>query len=51
MAERTVATRAQEKASSSREETRSQERYITPPVDIYETDQRAGGDRRFTGRR
>ncbi|HEY5744428.1 MAG TPA: Hsp20/alpha crystallin family protein [Terrimicrobiaceae bacterium] len=37
MAERTVATRAQEKASSSREETRSQERYITPPVDIYET--------------
>jgi len=37
MAERTVATRPQEKASSSREETRSQERYITPPVDIYET--------------
>jgi HSP20 family protein len=37
MAERTVATRPQEKAPSSREETRSQERYITPPVDIYET--------------
>jgi len=37
MAERTVAARAQEKATSSREETRSQERYITPPVDIYET--------------
>ena len=37
MAERTVAARAQEKAPSSREETRSQERYITPPVDIYET--------------
>lgn len=37
MAERTVATRPQEKGSSSREETRSQERYITPPVDIYET--------------
>jgi HSP20 family molecular chaperone IbpA len=37
MAERTVAPRAQDKAPSSREETRSQERYITPPVDIYET--------------
>ena len=37
MAERTVAARAQEKAPSTREETRSQERYITPPVDIYET--------------
>ena len=36
MAERTVAARAQEKAPSSREDTRSQERYITPPVDIYE---------------
>jgi HSP20 family molecular chaperone IbpA len=38
MAERTVAARAQEQAPSSREETRSQERYITPPVDIYETE-------------
>jgi len=37
MAERTVAARTQEKTPSSREETRSQERYITPPVDIYET--------------
>jgi HSP20 family molecular chaperone IbpA len=37
MAERTVAARAQDKALPSREETRSQERYITPPVDIYET--------------
>lgn len=37
MAERTVAARTPEKAPSSREETRSQERYITPPVDIYET--------------
>jgi len=37
MAERTVAARTQEKPPSSREETRSQERYITPPVDIYET--------------
>ena len=37
MAERTVATRAKEKGSSNHEETRSQERYITPPVDIYET--------------
>ena len=37
MAERTVAARAQDKVPSNREETRSQERYITPPVDIYET--------------
>jgi len=38
MAEKTVATRAQDKTpSSSREDTRSQERYITPPVDIYDT--------------
>jgi len=37
MAERTVATRAQDKAPQNREETRSQERYITPQVDIYET--------------
>jgi HSP20 family molecular chaperone IbpA len=33
MAEKTVATRT----VPSREETRSQERYVTPPVDIYET--------------
>src|SRR5246127_1376938 len=37
MAERTVAARTQDKVPSNREETRSQERYITPPVDIYET--------------
>jgi len=37
MAEKTVPARAQEKAPLSSEETRSQERYITPPVDIYET--------------
>jgi HSP20 family protein len=37
MAETTVAARAQDRAPSSREETRSQEQYITPPVDIYET--------------
>ena len=37
MAERTVAARAQDKAPSNREENRSQERYITPPVDIFET--------------
>ena len=37
MAEKTVAARTQEKNPASREETRSQERYITPPVDIYET--------------
>jgi HSP20 family protein len=37
MAERTVAARPQQKTPPSKEETRSQERYITPPVDIYET--------------
>jgi HSP20 family molecular chaperone IbpA len=37
MAEKTVAARAQQKTPTTREETRSQERYITPPVDIYET--------------
>ena len=37
MAERTVAANPQEKTRVSREETRSQEQYITPPVDIYET--------------
>lgn len=37
MAEKTVATRAQPTTPQVREETRSQERYITPPVDIYET--------------
>jgi HSP20 family molecular chaperone IbpA len=37
MAEKTVATRGQEKqVSVNREETRSQEQYITPPVDIFE---------------
>lgn len=37
MAEKTVATRSQQSVTPSREETRSQERYVTPPVDIYET--------------
>jgi HSP20 family protein len=37
MAEKTVAARAQQKAPQSREETRSQEQYVAPPVDIYET--------------
>ena len=37
MAEQTVATRSQQRTPPSREETRSQERYVTPPVDIYET--------------
>jgi len=37
MAEKTVAANPQEKTPASREETRSQEQYITPPVDIYET--------------
>jgi HSP20 family molecular chaperone IbpA len=36
MAEKTVATRAQQKTPPSREETRSQQQYVTPPVDIYE---------------
>lgn len=35
MAEKTVPT-AQNRALSNREETRSEERYVTPPVDIYE---------------
>ena len=36
MAEKTVPTAARERATANREETRSQERYVTPPVDIYE---------------
>lgn len=35
MAENTVAA-TQERTAASREGTRSQERYVTPPVDIYE---------------
>ncbi|HXV82240.1 MAG TPA: Hsp20/alpha crystallin family protein [Candidatus Binatia bacterium] len=37
MAEKTVATRAQPTTPQTREETRSQEQYVTPAVDIYET--------------
>ena len=39
MAEKTVASGAQRStpAPRNREETRSQEQYVTPPVDIYET--------------
>jgi HSP20 family protein len=37
MAEKTVATRAQQRTTPSREETRSQEQYVTPHVDIFET--------------
>jgi HSP20 family protein len=37
MAEKTVSTAAAGKVPAGREETRSQERYVTPPVDIYET--------------
>ena len=37
MAEKTVATNGQNQNAPSREGTRSQERYVTPPVDIYET--------------
>jgi HSP20 family protein len=36
MAEKTVPTTAKETNVPAREETRSQERYVTPPVDIYE---------------
>lgn len=36
MAERTVATSAQDRNVAGREDTRSQEQYITPPVDIFE---------------
>jgi HSP20 family protein len=36
MAEKTVPTAAKERNTPTREETRSQERYVTPPVDIYE---------------
>lgn len=36
MAEKTVPATAKERNISSREETRSRERYVTPPVDIYE---------------
>jgi len=38
MAEKTVAARAQVKPTpQAREETRSQQQYVAPPVDIYET--------------
>jgi HSP20 family protein len=37
MAEKTVSTSGSSRVPASREETRSQERYVTPPVDIYET--------------
>jgi HSP20 family molecular chaperone IbpA len=36
MAEKTVATRSQGQTAQTREETRSQQRHISPPVDIYE---------------
>ena len=37
MAEKTVATTTGKQAATDRERTRAQERYIQPPVDIYET--------------
>jgi HSP20 family molecular chaperone IbpA len=37
MAEKTVATATPQHASVATEGTRNQERYMTPPVDIYET--------------
>lgn len=36
MAEKTVASSAQERNVAGREDTRTQEQFITPPVDIYE---------------
>ena len=39
MAEKTVPTESRKKALTHREGTRSQERYVTPPVDIYENGQ------------
>ncbi len=37
MAERTVPTTVESKAAAEREKTRGEERYLLPPVDIYET--------------
>lgn len=37
MAEKTVAAPGGREVSTTRETTRAQERYVTPPVDIYET--------------
>lgn len=37
MAEKTVPQYTRENDTPAREETRSQERYVAPPVDIYET--------------
>ena len=37
MAEKTVATSTMQTSDVARESTRNQERYIAPPVDIYET--------------
>lgn len=39
MAEKTVPTESSNKVLTHREGTRSQERYVTPPVDIYENGQ------------
>jgi HSP20 family molecular chaperone IbpA len=39
MAEKTVATSTTQKGEVTREGTRNQERYVSPPVDIYETPQ------------
>jgi HSP20 family protein len=38
MAEQTVATAQRQETSPGKETTHSRERYITPPVDIYETE-------------
>lgn len=37
MAEKTVATTSGQQVATEREHTRAQERYVSPPVDIYET--------------
>ena len=37
MAEKTVSIASEEKSPVTREETRQEDRYLSPPVDIYET--------------
>jgi HSP20 family protein len=39
MAEKTVPTTAPNKMTQNKERTRTQERYLQPPVDIYETEE------------
>ena len=39
MAEKTIPTASEEKTPISQEETRQEERYLSPPVDIYESNE------------